>query len=70
MVQSAMLMRGKSVSVGSENGMLRTITGYINHNMRVIPIRCDMKISLLACYNKKITHEKRKLLDLLLPLFV
>ena len=53
MVQTAMLALLKSVSVGSENGMLRTITGNLDHNMRVLPIRCDMKISLLACYNKK-----------------
>ncbi|MBO5140393.1 MAG: LysR family transcriptional regulator [Peptococcaceae bacterium] len=67
-VLSTMLARGKGVGVTT---WLPNLNGAIVNGgkMRMVPIRCNMRISLLVCYNNNISKEKRKMLDLLIPIF-
>lgn len=68
-VLSALLYRGKGVSVSTAILEADEFSDRIGVGMRLIPIRCDMKLSLMVCYNRNITKEKRKMLDKLIPVF-
>lgn len=68
-VMQTMLFRGKGVSVTCERGML-TSNNIIDDRMSLVPIKCDMRISLMVCYNRKIKREKKKLLDRLISVFL
>ena len=65
---STMMSRGKGVAVTTEFPNLEGVV--VNGGeMRKIPIRCDMRLSLLVCYNSNISKTKRKQLDKLIPIF-
>jgi hypothetical protein len=68
-VLSALLNRGKGVSVSTELRELKFSRSEHAEEMRLIPIKCDMKLSLMVCYNRNITPKKRKMLDKLIPVF-
>jgi len=62
-VLMAMMENGKGVSVGAEKELLGTLeTGAAQPKFRLIPIKCDMRISLLLCFNRKLSLEKQKIL--------
>lgn len=63
-VLSALLYCGKGVSVSTEMK-----SDYMSSGAKLVPIRCDMRLSLMVCYNSKITKNKRKMLDKLIPIF-
>ena len=68
-VLSAVLNKGKGVSVSTEIRELKTVKNEYVKKMRLIPIKCDLKLSLMVCYNRNITAEKKKMLDELIPIF-
>ncbi|MBP3341411.1 MAG: LysR family transcriptional regulator [Peptococcaceae bacterium] len=68
-VMQTMLYRGKGFSVTCEQGMLKQ-ESIVDESMSMVPIRSDMRISLIMCYNRNMNREKKKLLDQLIPIFL
>lgn len=63
-VLSAFLTKNKGVSVCSENYLVFwQHIGSMEDNSRVIPIKTEMRISVLVCYNKKLSEEIQKILQ-------
>ena len=64
-VMSTMMEKGKGVSVTTEKEMIGTLTvsnDLSTPKFRIVPIKCDMRISLLLCFNRRIAQERRKIL--------
>lgn len=64
-VMMTMMEKGKGVAVGAEKemlGSLKTVENLSKLKFRVIPIKCDIRISLLLCFNRRIAPEQRKIL--------
>lgn len=62
-VMSTMVGLGKGVSVSTEKEMLKNMDAsndVSTSKFRIIPIKCDMRISLVLCFNRYIAQEQRK----------
>lgn len=67
-VMSTMLAKGTGVAVSVDYGKgmndhRQEIAGKgLLEHYRIIPIKCDMRISMILCFNRKLSAEKRKIL--------
>lgn len=65
-VLSAMLSNCKGVSVSNSLGGLNQS---LEEEYRIVPIKSDMRISLIICYNKNIVKEKHSILKEIVSIF-
>ncbi len=61
-VMTALLEKGKGVSVSTEIVPFFSINTSGGLLMKTIPIKTDMRLALMACYNKRIDDNKKELL--------
>ena len=61
-VMTALLEKCKGVSVSAEIVPFFSMNSSGDVLMRAIPIKTDMRLSVIICYNKKIDEEKKELL--------